>query len=217
MAEYTALVVGATGAIGREVVKQLAASVRCTQVVALSRRAMDASALAAAFPGAAANKIRVHVVDYDHLQPADVAGHGATATFCCLGTTRKDAGSDEAFRKVDLTYVENIGKLAKDANLPYFALVSASNANAASWFLYPKTKGLAEDAIKALSFPRTTIAQPGLLQRGDLSRFVERVGHCVLPSVSVAAVAKAMVTDYETNGATPGLTILAHNDMKAFE
>ncbi|OQR86138.1 oxidoreductase htatip2-like protein [Achlya hypogyna] len=214
MAEYRAVVVGATGAIGRELVKQLTESTRCTSVIALSRRALDPSALAAAFPGATIAKIRVQVVDYDHLQLADVASHGANAAFCCLGTTRKDAGSDEAFRKVDLTYVENSAKLAKEADIQYFALVSASNANARSWFLYPKTKGLAEEAIKALGFRRTCILQPGLLQRGDLTRYVERVGQWILPSVSVTGVAKAMIRDYETNGATAGLRIVSMREMQ---
>ncbi|OQS04631.1 oxidoreductase htatip2 [Thraustotheca clavata] len=220
MADYKALVLGSTGAIGQ--------SQRCTKIIALSRRAIDPSAFATVFPGVqpeGASKIHVQVVDYDNIVTADSASFQADAAFCCLGTTRHDAGSDEAFRKeieienvVDLEYVANTGKLLKPNNVPYFALVSAMNANANSWFLYPKTKGVSAEAIKALNFQRTTILEPGLSQRGDLTRFAERLGHWFfVPSVSVAAVAKSMIHDYEVNGTTSGVRIVSNSEIKAFD
>lgn len=64
------------------------------------------------------------------------------AAFCCLGTTRKAAGSAEAFRKVDLDIVVSFAKLCLlHAHARHFAMVSSYGANANSWFLYMQTKG----------------------------------------------------------------------------
>lgn len=56
-------------------------------------------------------------------------------------------------------------------------------ANKKSWFLYPQTKGEAEESIKSLGFERTSLFRPGLLDRGELMRTVEAIGSYVLPSV----------------------------------
>jgi len=61
--------------------------------------------------------------------------------------------------------------------------LQGSNKN--SWFLYPKTKGLAEEAIIKLQFPRTSIFRPGLLRRGDLARGIENYAQWVMPSVII--------------------------------
>lgn len=57
-------------------------------------------------------------------------------------------------------------------------------ANKNSWFLYPQTKGEAEENIKSLGFERTSYFRPGLLDRGELKRTLEAIGSYVLPSVS---------------------------------
>ncbi|GMF45754.1 unnamed protein product [Phytophthora fragariaefolia] len=104
MSSYVALVIGSTGAVGRDLVAELVASVRCSKVIALARRDIPESAWGATFPSldaqAAKGKLEVRHVDFDALSEADVtAADGVDAAFSCLGTTRKDAGSAEAFRK----------------------------------------------------------------------------------------------------------------------
>ncbi|ETW07663.1 hypothetical protein H310_02126 [Aphanomyces invadans] len=219
MADYIAIVVGGTGSVGRELIKLLAISTRCKKVVALSRRPIEPSSFATVFPGlpeTEASKVLVHVVDFDNLKDEDFAMHHADACFCCLGTTRADAGSAEAFMKVDLHYVSKTAELSKAAGIPYFGLLTASNANKGSWFLYPRTKGLAQEAVANLNFIRTGFFQPGLLRRGDLARSVERWASYVLKSVSVCAVAKAMLANYESTPST-GLTVVSMADILAFD
>jgi hypothetical protein len=80
----------------------------------------------------------------------------------------------EAFRLVDFTYVRNAAQASHAAGIPYFAHVTASNSSSSSWFLYPKTKGEAEDAIKAIGFDHATILRPGLLDRGEDARSIEK-------------------------------------------
>ncbi|KAL4166912.1 hypothetical protein KRP22_012399 [Phytophthora ramorum] len=194
---YVALVQGATGAVGRDLVAELVQSPSCAKVVALTRREIPVTSWGAAFPSM--DKV-----------PADV-----NAAFSCLGTTRKDAGSAEAFRKVDLEYVAKFAELAKDAGVPYFGLLTASNANKDSWFLYPQTKGEVEESIKQLSFERTSIFRPGLINRGELARTVESIAGYLLPSVTTHAIARGMLVDYERSG--KGLKEWSNADLKQHE
>ncbi|KAL4451875.1 hypothetical protein ABPG75_007537 [Micractinium tetrahymenae] len=196
-----AVVLGATGAVGREVLGQLLVSPRWSSVTA------EAPAQYKSQPGFDAAKLKQVVVDMDRLEEqAGSAFAGADSVFCCLGTTRAAAGSAEAFKKVDLHYVEAAARAAAAAGVPHFSLVSAQGARAGLWasdlkpfhgLLYAKTKGLAEEAAKAAGFAYTTIMRPGLLERGELARGLEKVVAKVLSSVAVSKVAAVMIADAE--------------------
>nr|KAJ3420501.1 hypothetical protein HK105_005603 [Polyrhizophydium stewartii] len=92
---------------------------------------------------------------------------GATASvgYCCLGTTRADAGSAEAFVKIDYAIPLQAAKMFKENGKgdQHYMLVTASGSNASSMFLYPRTKGELERDVQALGFSRLTILRPGLL------------------------------------------------------
>lgn len=93
---YVALVIGSTGAVGRELVAELVESAKCSKVIALARRDVPEAAWTATFPSldasAAHGKLEVRRVDFDNLS-ADgvVAEDKVDAAFSCLGTTRKGA------------------------------------------------------------------------------------------------------------------------------
>ena len=133
---------------------------------------------------------------------------GADSVFCALGTTRGVAGSADAFRKVDFDYVAAAAKAAAAANIPHFSLVSAQGASSSlpssdfklfHGLLYSKTKGQAEDVVRAQGFPYVTIMRPGLLERGELanSRGFEKLFKHVIPSVPTSRVAAAMIAEAE--------------------
>uniref|UniRef100_H3GPK5 NAD(P)-binding domain-containing protein n=1 Tax=Phytophthora ramorum TaxID=164328 RepID=H3GPK5_PHYRM len=201
---YVALVQGATGAVGRDLVAELVQSPSCAKVVALTRREIPVTSWGAAFPSmdvsAAHGKLEIVPVDFDELHhdwkkvPADV-----NAAFSCLGTT------------LDLEYVAKFAELAKDAGVPYFGLLTAS----VHWFLYPQTKGEVEESIKQLSFERTSIFRPGLINRGELARTVESIAGYLLPSVTTHAIARGMLVDYERSG--KGLKEWSNADLKQHE
>ena len=93
---YTAIVVGATGATGRNVVKQLVNdAIRCNKVVAFSRSDITKQQYTEKFPGIdevkAHKKLEIRKVNYDNLSESEfyVDGKASNALFCCLGTTRK--------------------------------------------------------------------------------------------------------------------------------
>ncbi|WP_253381763.1 NAD(P)H-binding protein [unidentified bacterial endosymbiont] len=99
--------------------------------------------------------------------PIDIA-------FCCLGTTRREAGSKEAFVHADYTLVVDTALTAKKLGAKHFLVVSAHGANASSPFFYNKVKGKMEEALIAQHWQQLTIVRPSmLLGHRDERRFNE--------------------------------------------
>lgn len=93
----------------------------------------------------------------------------SSKVFCCLGTTKKQAGSAEKFVRIDKDYVINCAKLAKAAGVEEFHYVSSNGANPNAFFLYTKTKGEIETELQNIEFEKLVIYRPTLLicQRED--------------------------------------------------
>ncbi|KAI8609987.1 hypothetical protein BC830DRAFT_1147822 [Chytriomyces sp. MP71] len=200
---YEAVVLGATGAIGRELTSQLVASPACGRVTAFTRRELGPEARQSLFGkhSAESDKLRVQTVDYNALKETDFRsekGVAADVVFCCLGTTRADAGSAEAFRKVDFDHVVDSAKTARTLGVPYFGLVTSGGSDKNSFFLYPRTKGEVEEAVQGMGFTRLSIFRPGLLDRAGESRTWEWLANKVMPGVAMQVIARAMIRDYES-------------------
>ncbi|DBB02020.1 TPA: hypothetical protein ACH3X1_000602 [Trebouxia sp. C0004] len=136
------------------------------------------------------------------------AFENAHSVFCTLGTTRKDAGNAEQFKKVDLHYVQLAAQAAKQAGVQHFSLCTVKGANANMWasslspfhaLLYIKTKGQAEEAVKAQGFACVSIFRPGTLDRGQQARWNERLASRLMTTTPVKDVARAMVLDAEAS------------------
>ena len=112
-------------------------------------------------------KVESRIVSFENLEIAELPE--IDDAFCCLGTTRKAAGTDAAFRKVDFEYVLDFARAAQKAGAARFILVSSIGADAHSKFLYTRVKGEIEAAIIALGFEVVGIARPSFLtgQRGE--------------------------------------------------
>lgn len=154
-----ALIIGATGATGKDLLSQLLADDTYSEVHCFVRKP-----LALTHP-----KLHAHVVDFEtpelwaDLLRGDVA-------FSCLGTTLAAAGSKEAQWRVDYDYQYNFAKLCRNNGVPTFVLVSAAGAKAQSKLFYNRMKGQLEDAVKELEFPRLLIFQPSVLIRSNSDR-----------------------------------------------
>ena len=143
---------GATGLVGGELVRQLAALPAYSAVRILTRRVLDTR-----LPG-----VEQLVVDFERL---DTLADQLTAddVFCALGTTIRKAGSQAAFRRVDHDYVLDVARLARARGARHFLLVSSIGANPASRVFYGRVKGDIERAIQLLGYPSVTIIRPSLL------------------------------------------------------
>jgi uncharacterized protein YbjT (DUF2867 family) len=167
----TAIVVGATGLVGQALTDQLGEADYFSKVVTLTRRPAPHSS----------PKVDNRVVKFDLLED-NAELFAVDLLFSCLGTTRKQAGSIAAQRKVDLDYQFRAAQLAAGHGVRHYLLVSASGANAKSNNPYLRMKGELEDKVQALPFARITIFQPSLLlgKRAEF-RLGEKAGALMLP------------------------------------
>jgi uncharacterized protein YbjT (DUF2867 family) len=148
----TALIAGATGLIGRQLLKKLIADPWYSSVVVVSRKSIEERD----------SKVRNIVIGFDDLSEAKEK-LVADDVFCCLGTTMKKAGSKEAFRKVDFQYPVDLARLTFHNGAKIFLLVSALGANKKSSFYYNAVKGEVEEAIGEFPFGAYHIFRPSLL------------------------------------------------------
>ena len=201
--------------VGGELLKLLGGDRRYAHVVSLVRRALVTT-----------EPIENRVVSFEDLDRYTLPD--VDDAYCCLGTTRRTAGSDEAFRRVDLDYVLGYARAAQRAGAVRFLLVSATGANPQSRLLYPRVKGEVEAAVSSLGFSVAGIARPSLLtghraeaRRGEAAaRLASRL---VTPfmvgplrrfrPIEARAVAKGLVHAAFT--APPGVTVLSSEDLEA--
>ena len=175
-----ALVIGATGAVGKDLVEQLLADDAFDRVEVFVRREVPS----------ASPKLVVHIVDFD--RPEEWAGLlTGDVLFSCLGTTLRAAGGQEAQWKVDYTYQLEAAKAARASGVPKYVLVSSIGASSESKIFYTRMKGALEDAVKALGFPGCFILQPPSLIRKGSDRFGERAGVAVLKALNAAGLLRA--------------------------
>jgi uncharacterized protein YbjT (DUF2867 family) len=146
----TALIVGATGLIGGHLTRKILNHPSYAKVKVLVRKSLDFQ-----HP-----KLEQIIVDFDKPDASVVV---ADDVFCCLGTTMKQAGSKEAFYKVDFTYPLEIAKAALQNRAKQYLIVTAMGADAKSMFYYNRVKGEIEKALTNLNYPTLLIFRPSLL------------------------------------------------------
>jgi uncharacterized protein YbjT (DUF2867 family) len=108
-------------------------------------------------------KLVQQVIDFDRLEDYAQLVRGDDV-FCCLGTTRKSALSQEAFSKVDCTYPYEIAKIARLNGAEQYLIVSSVGSDPESRFFYYRVKGNAETAIAQLPFVAVHIFRPSMLR-----------------------------------------------------
>jgi uncharacterized protein YbjT (DUF2867 family) len=174
MDKQHALVLGATGATGRELVKQLLAQPAFASVSIFVRKKPDFED----------DKLKVHEIDFLKLKSYQNLIFG-DVLFSALGTTLKDAGTKPKQYEVDYTYQYEFAKMASKNRVSQYSLVSTYGANKDSWFFYLKTKGALEEKIKKLPFKSIKIYQPPtLIRQADLLRTSEKRGICILNTLN---------------------------------
>ena len=149
----SAIVIGATGLVGRELLKQLNQIERCEKITAIVRHEdTELKSL---------KKVQQFILD-DFLLLNDEDANGYSHAFSCLGTTLKKAGSKQNFYNVDYEMNAHFADLFETTDTHYL-LISAMGANAQSKIFYNKVKGELENHIQSLNLKYVSILRPSLL------------------------------------------------------
>lgn len=211
MTKKTALIIGASGLVGKQLVQQLLKDERYEKVTALVRKPLDIQH----------NKLEQTRYDFDWPN-ADLAI--GDELFCCLGTTIKKAGSQTAFRKVDYDYIVETAKIALANGTKKIAIVSSMGADKDSSIFYNRIKGETEEALQKLNYEACYILRPSLLMGArDELRMGELVGKLFMTALSFAVpkkykgiegyqVAKAMIASMNSN--KNGFQILESDELR---
>ena len=174
-----AIVIGATGAVGKELVRALLDDARYTEVAVFVRRD----------PGITHPKLTAHVINFE--QPdtwrALVTGD---VLFSALGTSLKQAGSKEAQRRIDYDYQYMFAEAAHANGVPHLVLLSSLGADSRSSIFYLRLKGELDDAVQRLGFDTVHIVRPPSLIRPEAKRLGETAVVKILQGLNAVGIAK---------------------------
>lgn len=200
-----ALVIGATGAVGKDLVQQLSEDSSFERVDIFVRREVKIPAV----------KVVAHVVDFDHPETWADQLKG-DVLFSCLGTTIRAAGSQDAQWEVDYTYQYEAAKAAKANGVKTYVLVSSVGANAKSKVFYTKMKGALDEAVQELGFEGCFILRPPSLIRKGSDRFGEKVGVWALKAFNAIGLMR-QYTPMPTEAVAAAMIRLAKSGRKGNE
>ncbi|KAJ4988266.1 nad dependent epimerase dehydratase family protein [Stagonosporopsis vannaccii] len=155
----TAVLAGSTGLVGSNILSQVLAHSSFSTIYAYARRDL---------PNPTATTKLNALTSTDTSTWSGMFPHESKPKifFSGLGTTKAQAGSIEAQRKIDYDLNLELAKAAKEAGVDTYVLISSGNANAQSSFAYVQMKGQLEDDVKALGFKHTVLVRPGLILGG---------------------------------------------------
>lgn len=176
-----AIVIGATGAVGKELVKVLLSRPDYETVITFTRRPL----------GIDSPKLESHVIDFDRPDTWEDLVRG-DVLFSALGTSLKQAGSKEAQYKIDHDYQLSFARAARANGVSHFVLVSSAGADPSSSFFYLKLKGIIEKDAEALAFPGLSILRPPSLIRPHAKRPMETISVKVLEALNVFGLFRSM-------------------------
>ena len=216
MQQKTALILGASGLTGQYLLELLLNDPLYQQVTVYVRKPIHVS-----HP-----KLVQQIVDFDKLDTAI----DASDVFCCLGTTIKKAGSQEAFKQVDLIYPQKIAALQLASGSQKFLVISAVGADANSPIFYSRTKGQLEQALTTLGYPCLCIFRPSFIMGDRAERRVgEKIGIFLAKLISpllirplkkykpVSALALAKSMQDAAHHSLNGTHIISSDKIKSFE
>ncbi|CAL8144396.1 unnamed protein product [Orchesella dallaii] len=196
---FSAIVLGATGQVGKEIVKELANNDRILKVTLLLRRPLE-------LPYSTDSKyakFTQHVIDFDQLPEYKDLFIDHDVVFCALGTHSTYASDRNLFYKVDHHFVLDSARLAKDGGCHHFIVITMKGANPHSRLFYYKVKGEVEEDLKAVRFYRLSIFRPGFLlcPHRKYAGWLESVSHFAMKrldiwrnaSIETKEIAKVMV------------------------
>lgn len=169
-----AVVFGATGLVGQEVLRLLIENRNIVKIHVVGRRSVEVES----------TKIELHLSDLEN--PKQILNVPADFALCCLGTTMAQAKSQKAFYHVDHDLVLNAARACVSADIQVFGFVSSLGANSKALSYYLKVKAHTEEDLKRLKFEKLVILRPGLLlgnrqEKRPLENFFKKIAPYLSP------------------------------------
>ncbi len=169
-----AVVFGATGLVGQEVLKELINNKNIIKIHVVGRRPVEIQS----------SKIQFHLSDLE--DPKKVLNVPADFALCCLGTTMAKAKSQKAFYHVDHDLVLNAAQACVSADIRTFGFISSLGASSKALSYYLKVKAHTEEDLKRLNFDKLVILRPGLLlgdrqENRPLENFFKKIDPYISP------------------------------------
>lgn len=180
MSDRSALVIGATGLVGSNLVKQILYDEHYSNVKVAVRKKLPLEH----------QKLEQHIIDFDNIHNFDEVFR-VDDIFCCIGTTIKKAGSQEAFIKVDYNYAFEAAKQGLLNDAAKFLIISSIGADSDSSIFYKRVKGDIEDSVSKLGYNTVIVFRPSLLvgNRNEF-RLGEKLGCLFMKLFSVFLTGK---------------------------
>ena len=222
--KINAIIIGATGAVGRELVDYLLMNESYGKITIFVRRVIERWEKLSEDKKQKLNIIKVENLDFlanEKEQILSLLNDNIQydVLFNVLGS-RVGRGEEE-FRKVDYTYVVNSCILCEKLNISHFSNCSAANASKDSWFLYSRVKGEAEEECLKKNVNYISILRPGIiLNRDNDDRFGEKVISYIpfLPKITSKDIAMSMLVDdleYQRGKKEKKAIRISHSEMEA--
>jgi nucleoside-diphosphate-sugar epimerase len=220
--KLNAIVIGATGAVGRELVDYLLSNNNYNKISIFVRRIIDRW-----IDLPEGKKEKLNIIEVENLDCLENENEIKSllndnlqydVLFNALGS-RVGRGNEE-FRKVDFTYVVNSCILCEKLNISHFSNCSAANASKDSWFLYSRVKGEAEEECLKKNVNYISILRPGIiLNRDNDDRFGEKVIAYIpfLPKITSKDIAMSMLVDdleYQRGKKEKKAIRISHSEME---
>lgn len=176
MQAQIAVVLGATGLIGSQLISQLLSGNTFTKIIVLTRRPFEHQH----------TKLINKVINFDNKAEIQNSFERADVIFCAIGTTQKQVSNNEAaYRKIDYDIPVNTAKIAHEKGAEQYILVSAAGANAKASNFYLRLKGEVEEAISSTGFESVYLLRPSvLLGRRNEPRMGESLAKFIMNMVS---------------------------------
>lgn len=196
MNNRTALLIGATGLVGKELLRQLLAHTSYSEVKVFARRST----------GLVNEKLTEFIVDFEKPDAWKDLLTG-NVLFSTMGTTIKKAKSQEAQYRVDFTYQFETAKHAAMNKIESYVLLSSTGANSQSRIFYSRIKGKLDESVQQLPFEKIAIIRPSVLEgnreeQRPMEKFSIKAGHILAKLITplkkwrpihASIVAKAMI------------------------
>ncbi|OSX64402.1 hypothetical protein POSPLADRAFT_1039390 [Postia placenta MAD-698-R-SB12] len=167
----SALILGATGATGKHLLRSLLASNIFTRVGEYGRRVTPEDQVG---DYTKSGKLVQKTIDFEHVADAGLSEGEWDVVYITLATSRAAAGSAAAFEKIDREYVLSAARAAKSQNptrKQRLVYCSSIGADASSYFLYTRSKGLTEQGLASIGFDDVIIFRPAFLAQADREAF----------------------------------------------